>query len=264
MKTKKKLDGIIELISNAGKRKGWGTRVANKDEKTFKCASIEFWRYFPQEYNDEKVNCVLDIEFVAKGNISLSIQKTSFHDYGISALFTSIKEALKEEGYGKDKEDDKPKNEPSISILYNILERFDRSARQLRRRYGNRSNFEINDEYDTQDLLHIILKCYFDDVRPEDYTPSYAGSSSKVDFLLKNEKIVIEVKFATPKLKDKHIGEQLIIDINRYKGHPDCKYLVCFVYDPDGNIRNPIGLENDLNGNYNNDKLMVKVIVNPK
>ena len=53
---------------------------------------------------------------------------------------------------------------------------------------------EIKDEYDVQDLLNALLRLNFDDVRPEEYTPSYAGSSTRVDFLLKKEKIVIEVK----------------------------------------------------------------------
>ena len=259
-----KLDKIIESISSAGERKGWMTRLDNKDEKTYKCASIEFSRYFPKDYNNEKVTCVLDFELNSNDTLSLSIQKTSFYDYGINALFSSIKEALIEVGYIKNKKTENDTIETSISILYNILNRFDRAARQIKRRYDKRNTIEINDEYDTQDLLHTILKCYYDDVRPEDYTPSYAGSSSKVDFLLKKEKIVIEVKYATQKLKDKQIGEQLIIDINRYANHPDCEFLVCFIYDPEGNIRNPIGLENDLNGNYNKDKLKVKVIVNPK
>jgi len=36
---------------------------------------------------------------------------------------------------------------------------------------------------------------------------------------------------------------ELIIDIAKYRKHPDCKMLYCFVYDPDGNIRNPKGIE---------------------
>jgi hypothetical protein len=51
---------------------------------------------------------------------------------------------------------------------------------------------------------------------------------------------------ASSSLRDKQVGEQLIIDIQRYQSHPDCKRLICFVYDPNGNIRNPKGLETDL------------------
>ena len=79
-------------------------------------------------------------------------------------------------------------------ILERIFMRFYKIARQLRNRHGNRQTLSIEDEYDVQDLLHALLHLYFDDIRPEEWTPSYAGKSARVDFLLKNEKTVIEVK----------------------------------------------------------------------
>lgn len=105
---------------------------------------------------------------------------------------------------------------------------------------------DVTDEYDVQDLLHSLLWLYFDDIRAEEWTPSYAGGCSRQDFLIKKEKIVIEVKKTRKDLKDKLIGEQLIIDIDRYKAHPDCKTLLCFIYDPEERINNPKGIENDL------------------
>jgi len=65
-------------------------------------------------------------------------------------------------------------------------------------------------------------------------------------FLLKAEKVVIEVKKTRPKLGTKEVGDQLAIDILKYRGHPDCKTLVCFIYDPEERIPNPKGLEQDL------------------
>ena len=62
-------------------------------------------------------------------------------------------------------------------------------------------------------------------------------------------------------LKDKELGEQLIIDIAKYKEHPNCKSLYCFVFDPNGHIRNPCGLERDLTGEH--DSLAVKVYIRP-
>jgi hypothetical protein len=67
-----------------------------------------------------------------------------------------------------------------------------------------------------------------------------------MDFLLKEEEIAIEVKMTRDGLKDKELGDQLIIDIAKYQTHPGCKCLYCFVYDPDGIIRNPRGIEKDL------------------
>ena len=146
-------------------------------------------------------------------------------------------------------------------ILTQIFEKFHICARQLKRRHSSRPTLEIKDEYDVQDLLNAILRLHFEDVRPEEWTPSYAGGNSRMDFLLKNEEISIEVKMTRDGLKDKELGEQLIIDIAKYKVHPNCQTLYCFVFDPDGYIRNPRGLENDLTKEH--DGLDVKVFIRP-
>ena len=73
-------------------------------------------------------------------------------------------------------------------VLERIFQKFHRVARQLRNRHNGRPTLDVNDEYDVQDLLHALLKMYFDDVRPEEWTPSYAGKSARMDFLLKTKK----------------------------------------------------------------------------
>lgn len=153
-------------------------------------------------------------------------------------------------------------NELSLDKIKIIIGNFHQVSKQLRQRYSNRETIDIKDEYDVQDLFHALLKLYFDDIRPEEYSPSYAGGSSRVDFLLKNEKIVIEIKKTRKNLKAKELGEQLIIDIARYQVHPDCQHLVCFVYDPDGYINNPRGIENDLS--TTGGQMNVSVFINPK
>ena len=150
-----------------------------------------------------------------------------------------------------------------ILILEKLFNRFHQVARQLRSRHNERPTLDVSDEYDVQDLLHSLLKLYFDDIRPEEWTPSYAGSSSRMDFLLKDEQLVVEVKKTRDALRDKLVGEQLIVDITKYKEHPDCKTLVCFIYDAEGLIANPTGLENDLN-KLSTDRLSVRAYVFPK
>jgi hypothetical protein len=147
-----------------------------------------------------------------------------------------------------------------VSNVLRICKKFHLAARQLRNRHDNRPTLEIKDEYDVQDFLHCLFKIYFDDIRLEEWTPSYAGGSSKIDFLLKKDKIVIEVKKTRKNLADKEIGEELLIDIAKYKKHPDCKTLICFVYDPDQRIRNPKGLENDLSQLTNKDIEVIAII----
>ena len=149
-----------------------------------------------------------------------------------------------------------------LNLVEHICSRFHLVAKQLRDRYRNRNTLDIEDEYDVQNLLHALLRLFFDDIRPEEWTPSYAGACSRVDFLLKPEQIVIEVKKTRKGLAAKEVGEQLIIDIARYKKHPDCKTLFCFVYDPDGRISNPQGIENDLA--CEEDGFCVKVFIVPK
>jgi hypothetical protein len=145
-----------------------------------------------------------------------------------------------------------------IKILCN---KFDLFARQIKNRHSNRSTIEIIDEYDVQDLFHALLTLYFDDIKDEEPTPSYAGGSSRVDFLLKQEQTIIELKKTSENLTAKKVGEQLIIDIARYKSHPDCKTLICFVYDPERRIKNPRGLENDLS--KTTDGMIVQVFIRP-
>lgn len=151
----------------------------------------------------------------------------------------------------------------AIKIIENIFERFHKIVRQLRIRHSKRATLEVEDEYDVQDLLHALFQLYFDDIRPEEWTPSYAGGSRRIDFLLKKEKVVIEVKKTRKNLSDKEVGEQLLIDISTYEVHPDCEHLICFVYDPEGRIGNPIGLESDLN-KKSTDNLKVNVYIFPK
>jgi hypothetical protein len=147
-------------------------------------------------------------------------------------------------------------------ILNDKFENFHSFCTQLKNRHSNRQTIEIKDEYDVQDLLHCILKLHFKDVREEEYTPSYGGSSSRMDFLLKNENIVIEVKKTRERLSDKEIGEQLILDVAHYKNHPNCNILKCFVYDPENRVKNPRGLENDLK-KLSDDNLSVELFIRP-
>lgn len=149
-----------------------------------------------------------------------------------------------------------------LDYVRKLCDRFHLVARQIRSRHDGRTTLEIEDEYDVQDLLHALLKIEFDDVRPEEWTPSYAGKSARMDFLIKQHSIVIETKKTRSGLTEKKVGDELIVDIARYNQHPDCKTLVCFAYDPEGRIGNPLGLENDLSGDHNG--LAVIIIVRPK
>ena len=147
-----------------------------------------------------------------------------------------------------------------LDALDQIVLKFHAVAVQLRSRHAERSTIDINDEYDVQDLMHALLRLYFDDVRPEEWVPSYAGSASRTDFLLPQVDTVVEIKKTRVGLNAKALGEQLIIDIFKYKKHPQCRKLLCFVYDPEGRIANPGGIENDLNNGDHGIEVHVSIL----
>ena len=152
--------------------------------------------------------------------------------------------------------------EKASRIIERIFERFPVVVKEINRRYGGRLPFKIKDEHDVHDLLRGLLRLYFDDIRDEEWTPSYAGASARMDFLLKNEQIVIEVKMVRKGLGQKKIREQLIIDKAHYRTHPDCKKLYCFIYDPEGKIKNPRGFEKDLSEKV--DGFETRVLIVPR
>lgn len=154
------------------------------------------------------------------------------------------------------------KKPDAVDHLLQLTGSFHRVALRLRDRRAGKEPLIVEDEYDLQYVLGAMLESRFDDVRPEEWTPSYAGSSSRVDFFLKNEGVFIETKMTRNGLTDRKLGDELTIDIAHYQQHQDCEALVCFVYDPTHRLKNPRGLENDLSKLHG--ELPVEVIVRPQ
>lgn len=147
-----------------------------------------------------------------------------------------------------------------LVALDKTVNRFHAVVMQLRDRHSQRPTLDVNDEYDVQDLMHSLLRINFDDVRAEEWVPSYAGAASRTDFLLPQIETVVEIKKTRQGLNARAVGEQLIIDIAKYKRHPQCRLLVCFVYDPEGRIANPSGIENDLNSGDHGIEVRVSIV----
>lgn len=143
-----------------------------------------------------------------------------------------------------------------------LCRRFPLLVDRLQSRQRNRPPFSIEDEYDVQDLLHAVLKLHFDDVRPEEVTPSYAGNASRVDFFLPRERIVVEAKMTRSNLGQKEVANQLAIDAARYAQMLTVDTLICLVYDPKRKCPNPKTLENDVEASGG--RLKVRAIVCPQ
>ncbi|SRR5712691_6950414 len=144
-----------------------------------------------------------------------------------------------------------------------LCRRIHRYVTALTNRTRGKPALVVNDEYDVQYLLNALLRVHFNDVRTEEGTGSYAGGAARMDFLLKAEQLVVEAKMTRPTLKDREIGDELLQDVGRYKHHPDCKGLICLIYDPSHLIANPHGVQSDLE-RMSSDKLIVAAVIVPE
>ena len=153
----------------------------------------------------------------------------------------------------------------SEEILRDIFNNFPNAVQKIikNRRKGH-PEFEINDEYDVQDILYVIVKSFFPNMRDEDPIPKVGGKSTKIDLILREEKILIEVKMIKEKdSNETHFIEDLKVDFESYHKCVWLEKLFCFVYDPFKKTRD-ISNFNDLNGqrtkgehNYNVEVIVV-------
>jgi hypothetical protein len=131
--------------------------------------------------------------------------------------------------------------------LETLIKGLRRAMHPLTHRRKGAQPLVFSNEYDVQDLLHALLRPWVLDIRPEEFTPSYAGSSTRMDFLLPKYKLVVELKFVRDRQHAKKIGDELIIDIEHYMRHQDCDELWCVIFDPEHMLTNSEGLK-DLEG----------------
>lgn len=141
---------------------------------------------------------------------------------------------------------------PTHERLLSILRRVPASLKPLvgERRVAQTS-LQMKSEYDLQDAVELALRLVYDDVRPEERAPSFAGASSTPDFVLPDVQTAIEVKVTYPGRKNSHVSKEIIHDTETYLKHPDVHRLVFVVYDLANTVTNPPGFERDLGGSIN-------------
>jgi hypothetical protein len=90
---------------------------------------------------------------------------------------------------------------------------------------------------------------------------TYAGGNSRIDFIVPAHKIGVELKHTRANMSDRELGEQLIVDREKYKAHPHVTHLLVIVFDYDNNLRNPRALEQDLQREHSHPDLTVTVTI---
>jgi hypothetical protein len=146
-----------------------------------------------------------------------------------------------------------------LALLEELCRRLPIAFAVLRSETQNRAGLKVGDEYDVQRILHAVAVLHFDEVEAEDPTPRRAGPSSRLDFLLRRERIAVETKMMRPSLTLRQLRTALAEDIQYFRGHPDAGALFIFVYDPGRKITNAAGFEADLHSD--SDEFPVRVVI---
>jgi len=149
-----------------------------------------------------------------------------------------------------------------VELVKTLCCRFHSVARQLRLRGEYRATLSVEDEFDAQNLLHALLRVQFDNIDTDEWTPSYSSGAPRTTLLLNDGHLAVIVKKTGPGLNAKDLTDQLRIDAERYRSYDRCTTLLCFMYDPEGRIGNPRGLEASLASA--NDSFVIDVLVAPK
>jgi hypothetical protein len=117
-----------------------------------------------------------------------------------------------------------PRKPSTVEELLEIIIRgLPHAMHPLTHRRKGATQLHFESEYDIQDLLHAQLRPWILDIRPEEYTPSYAGSSTRMDFLLPDHSLILEVKRIRDKGHAAKIGNELILDIEHYRRHQSAR-----------------------------------------
>lgn len=203
------------------------------------------------------INKLLGINDISEKNVNLALTSIVSKDLDIHSLLLLEdieKQLLEVKFISKNSEE----------VLRDIFYNFPNAVQKIikNRRKGH-PEFEIKDEYDVQDILYVIVKSFFHNMRDEDPIPKVGGKSTKIDLILREEKILIEVKMIKEKdSNETHFIEQLKVDFESYHKCIWLEKLFCFVYDPFKKTRD-ISNFNDLNGDRTkgNHSYNVEVIV---
>ncbi|MEO5644058.1 MAG: hypothetical protein ABIQ40_16925 [Bacteroidia bacterium] len=185
---------------------------------------------------------ILGFENIAESDLNSALQELVKIDFDIQIqiLMEDLEKSLLKTKYA---------NKSAEELIRDVLNNFSNSIQKIiKDRRKNHPNFQIEDEYDVQDILYVILKSVFPTLRDEDPIPKVGAKSTKIDLILREEKILVEVKMIKKNdSNEKEFIEQLKIDFESYH---ECQWLgklFCFVYDPYKKT-NDVSNFDDLNG----------------
>ncbi len=120
------------------------------------------------------------------------------------------------------------------------------TIRSFNNRGKNLASWEITCELDVRDLLYVMLRPRVFDITKEEIIPSKAGTYNFVDLYSAAIRLLIELKWISPRRKWKTILNEIYADIQAYAAHPNCDDLLFVIVDSVRGIQDPRQIETDL------------------
>ena len=206
-------------------------------EKFDACTSLEQYMLFKvcPELFTEKINSAKHDLALIKFLLQDIVEEETIKD-DLSTLLRSsfgVPELIVLDDYLRTEMKITYQNLTSLELVRQVINNFPEAIKKIKSRRKGKDVFEFSDEYDVQDILYVMLKPLFPKMREEDPIPKVGSNSTKIDLILREEKILIEVKMI--KMSDSDEGKfikQLKEDIQSYHVCQWLENLVCFVYDP--------------------------------
>jgi hypothetical protein len=155
-----------------------------------------------------------------------------------------------------------------ISPALLALSEFDACVRYLNTRRSAGAVINIQSEADVQDVLYLLLRPWITDLVYESPADKSANRFVIKDFSSSEHRFVVDAKYIRDKDHGRLISKELHDDIEMYRKHPRCDYLIFFIYDPDALIPDQRALGDAIEiertyGSNSEKKLSCHLIVKP-
>ncbi len=135
-----------------------------------------------------------------------------------------------------------------LNVINKAVDALTPAIRAFNHRERGLEPWPISCEDDVRDLLYVMIRSSISDLKPEESTPSRAGTYKFVDLFSASAKTLIEIKWIGKRGVWKRIIKEINDDIQSYHTHPYCKYLFFIIVDAVKDIPDPRLIESQLSG----------------
>jgi REase_DpnII-MboI len=122
------------------------------------------------------------------------------------------------------------------TAIVGALNQFQECVRYLNTRRSSGAVLDLDCEADVQDAVYLMLRPWVQDLVPENPSDRIASRFCIKDFVSRQAKTVIEVKYVRDADHGRGISREMHDDIETYRHHAYCDTIIFFVYDPDSLI----------------------------